>query len=98
MNTGVYVLTRQPNGDLVAGGYFRLPAEQSVGHLARLRVAWGDLTGDGHVDAQDSASFMECVTGPDGGLLSGCDCADTDSDGDVDLKDFAEFQRRFEGL
>ncbi|MBN1511771.1 MAG: hypothetical protein JXB13_07135 [Phycisphaerae bacterium] len=97
LSPGVFALTMQPTGDLTAGGNVWMPAEQESRYLAGLGVAWGDQTGDGHVNAEDSAAFMECVTGPDGGLLSGCDCADTDSDGAVDLKDFAEFQRRFEG-
>ena len=47
----------------------------------------GDCTGNGIVNLDDYEVFVDCITGPDGGLLDGCGCADLDGDLDVDLRD-----------
>jgi hypothetical protein len=55
----------------------------------------GDCDGDGDVDLADYACFLDCLTGPDGGLLPDCGPFDFDSDSDVDLRDLAIFQEVF---
>jgi hypothetical protein len=56
----------------------------------------GDINLDGSVNLADYALFAECVTGSGNGMLPGCGAADVDDDFDVDVEDFAEFQRSFE--
>ena len=53
----------------------------------------GDLDGDGHVDIGDVDLFGDCMNGPDVAPPGGCTRAKLDGDSDVDLADFAEFQR-----
>jgi hypothetical protein len=60
-----------------------------------LRVVPGDLNGDGVVTLGDAARFAECLGGPAGTVLPGCECADADLDGNVDLADFRAFQEQF---
>lgn len=55
----------------------------------------GDLNGDGVVNGADFTAFTGCLTGPDNGMLTGCDDADLDLDVDVDLADSAVFQLNF---
>ncbi len=50
---------------------------------------------EGLCDPAGIYTFIGCVTGPDGGLPGFCGCVDADDDGDVDLRDFAYFQRSF---
>ena len=57
----------------------------------------GDCDDDGDVDLTDYACFHGCLTGPDGGLLSGCEPFDFDGDTDTDLLDGAAFQVSFTG-
>jgi len=56
----------------------------------------GDLNGDGQRNQADFAIMAGCVGGPQSPRPPKCDCADTDADGDIDLRDFAEFSRVFE--
>jgi len=65
----------------------------TVWHSA-LQSCPGDCLLDGVVDDQDQVGFTACMSGPAGGLLDlYCSCADYDVDLDVDLLDFAAFQR-----
>ncbi len=65
--------------------------------------ASGDYDSDGAVAQDDFYYFQECLTnerlgingGPDNDAGPGCRFADLDSDADVDLLDFAEFQNLF---
>ncbi len=61
----------------------------------------GDLTCDGTVAGDDFVAFVGCMTGPDGGPVVGfCTAGDfpeSEPDGDVDLRDFAQFQLVFTG-
>ncbi len=62
----------------------------------------GDINGDEQVNLEDSQAYPECMVGPLGPqdppvYSSECRCLDADDDGDVDLADFAEFQRGFTG-
>lgn len=54
-----------------------------------------DMDSDGDVDWDDIRPFVDCMTGPEGGMLSGCDNGDVDHDDDVDLRDFQGFQVYF---
>ena len=58
----------------------------------------GDCDPNGRLDRADFASLVGCMAGPGSTVPAECDCADMDSDGDVDLADFAEFQTRFSNL
>ncbi len=58
-------------------------------------LAPGDHDGDGDIDLADYASFPACLTGPEGGNLSGCDPFDFDVDTDIDLADYAGYQLVF---
>jgi len=57
----------------------------------------GDLDGDDDVDLDDFVLFVDCLTGPSGGVLEGCEDADLDGDNDVDLVDFIEFMEAISG-
>jgi hypothetical protein len=73
-----------------------------------VRGLYGDVDGDRDIDLDDYAMLADCLNGPiiassigvqplftgsDGALSPECEPADFDADGDVDLNDFAEFQR-----
>ncbi len=53
----------------------------------------GDMDDDGAVNDGDNIDFINCLLGPDHG--SSCVCADFDNDGNVDVRDYAAFQWRF---
>lgn len=55
-------------------------------------VVPGDVNGDCVVDFADAMRLMECLLGPDNGLGTGCGPLDFDLDGDVEMRDAAEFQ------
>ena len=58
--------------------------------------AWGDHNGSGGLDPGDLAAFMNCLAGPDVPAAAGCACRlDADTDGDLDLRDFAALQPAF---
>jgi len=57
----------------------------------------GDCVFDGVVNLLDFNQLVDCTTGPDATTVDACRCQDTDSDGDVDLHDFAGFQSGFSG-
>ncbi len=55
----------------------------------------GDVNNDGVVDHDDLMWMPTCLAGPGGSLGVECGLLDCDSDGDVDLLDFAAFQRLY---
>ena len=71
--------------------------EGSFGFVAG-PVPRGDHDGDDDTDLFDFQSFLDCVTGPGGGVPPGCEVFDFDEDNDVDFDDFAVFQEVFTGL
>ncbi len=55
--------------------------------------AWGDVTGDGLVDAADVAVLAACLSGPGQPAPEECLCLlDADGDGDLDMRDYAVLQ------
>ena len=52
---------------------------------------------DGDIDLRDFAYFQACFTGEGGGVPTGCECADLNSDGNVDLGDYGLVNLRMEG-
>jgi len=62
--------------------------------MRRLRTGEADFDGD--IDLEDAAVLHDCLTGP-GDFDRLCDCRflDLDHDRDVDLADFARFQRAY---
>ena len=68
----------------------------SVVRGATAQAASGDIDGNGFIDGRDYHEFHGCLaaSGPGVGGLSGpCTANFDDQDGDVDLADFASFQR-----
>lgn len=53
----------------------------------------GDYNGDGEFTNTDVAIFMNCFRGPGGQPPANCETFDFDQDHDVDLADYARFQR-----
>ncbi len=84
--------------DLMIGGWFDLAGGGPAGHLARWGPAVGDLDQSSHVNLADWDLFVDCLAGPGAAPPPGCDCADADTDGDVDLGDAAAFQIRLMGV
>jgi hypothetical protein len=83
-----------------------LPCENAWDYIRVGRIpddASGDYDSDAVITASDFYFFHECLTnqrpgingGPDLDAGPGCRFADFDSDSDVDLLDFAEFQNLF---
>jgi len=62
------------------------------------RIRTGEADFDGDIDLDDARVLHDCLTGP-GDFDRLCDCRflDLDHDRDVDLADFARFQRAFTG-
>ena len=54
-----------------------------------------DFSGDGRLNLNDFGQWVGCMRGPDADLLPGCNVAEIDGDGDVDVMDFAEMQILF---
>jgi len=73
----------QPDAVAMAGGGFQL----NGGFWFELVP--GDCDQDGVVYLIDHEVFADCLGGPQGGVLSGCECFDVDRSGHVDLRDFA---------
>ena len=81
----------QPDAGALSGGDFTLTAG------FWFPVVPGDADGDGAITLHDHAVFVDCISGERVGPPDGCSSLDSDVDGDIDLKDFASFQRLFSG-
>lgn len=55
----------------------------------------GDHDGDGDVDLQDVAAYLQCADGPAGPAAIDCQAFDWNGDQDVDFADFGQLQRAF---
>lgn len=84
--------TGQPNGGVMTGGEFTLTS--GFWFLPAL----GDCNLDGGINLHDYEVFPDCMSGPAGGESGPeCVCLDWDQDGAIDMRDFAELQRRHSG-
>jgi glucose/arabinose dehydrogenase len=92
----VVSISEDANGELyicdLAGEVFRVIPDGVVSAPTP-----SDYDNDGDVDGADADAFNDCMGGPDNSYTSClCDVFDTDdTDGDVDLRDFADFQRNY---
>jgi hypothetical protein len=73
--------------------FFDVDTNQTL--TIRPEGVFGDLDQDANVNLDDHDLFSDCLTGPGGGVLPGCDRADLDEDVDVDLDDFQAFMAAF---
>ena len=62
-------------------------------------VVPGDCNANGFMDLGDHAIFVDCMTHfpSDIAPRPGCECADIDNSGTIDLRDFKDNQQRFLG-
>jgi hypothetical protein len=81
----------QPDAGVIAGGAFELTGG------FWFKVAPTDCNDDGAVNLVDHAPFTDCLAGPAGAVLTGCNCYDVNRDARVDLRDFAAGQTMFAG-
>jgi len=79
----------QPVTNDSSGGRFELTSGFWV------RTPPGDFDSDGVTGLVDLAEFSTCISAPDAAAEPFCSCFDIDSDGDVDLRDFARIQAAF---
>ncbi len=92
----VVAISEDANGELyicdLAGEVFRIIPDGAVDLPTP-----SDYDNDGDVDDFDTVAFRDCMGGPDDSYTNClCDVFDTDdTDGDVDLRDFADFQRKY---
>jgi len=56
----------------------------------------GDCDQDGRILFSDLDRLVKCSSGEGVAITGGCECADSDLDGDVDLADFAAYQLAFD--
>ncbi|HON64891.1 MAG TPA: glycoside hydrolase family 2 TIM barrel-domain containing protein [Phycisphaerae bacterium] len=56
-----------------------------------------DADGDCDIDSEDVQAFIECASGPQRPVATGCQAHDVDGDGDVDQDDFGALQRCLTG-
>lgn len=107
MTTPSTTIRIDPDGDegplcesvILSGEIAACDVKANLGE-ARVRVTTtpyrpGDSDGDNDVDLANFVSFLDCVSGPGGGLMTDCHYYDFDIDLDVDLDDWGWFQRLF---
>jgi hypothetical protein len=84
-------LTIDPVGPSDAGNYSVEVSNSCDSTTSTAAGLWqrGDLDHNSTVDSSDAMIFGDCLTGPGVATLEGCEPADIDADGDVDLADFA---------
>ncbi len=69
----------------------------TIDNLLFTRAGSPDCDVDTDVDLADFAYFQQCFTGEGGGVPSGCECADLNFDGNVDIDDYRLINLRMEG-
>ncbi len=87
------------NGVVVLRGTRYALSALDVAMLADVGVSVhvaSDINGDGSVDLLDYTEFLDCQTQSGVPVAFGCESADFDFDLDVDLVDFAAFQRSYD--
>ena len=57
----------------------------------------GDFDDDADLDPFDLDQFLNCFTGPRGGVPPGCEDGDLEEDDDIDFADFGVIQRNYTG-
>ena len=82
----------QPDAGAMSGGDFEL-----IGGFwaAATATVVGDCNQDGGIDLSDYTCFSDCLTGPVATPSPECLGFDFDADNDIDVHDFAYFQRIF---
>jgi len=88
------VTTDIDEDDRIRGCHVDMGADESVYFSGSCRLP-GDLDGDFNVDLVDHGILITCLQGPDVPYPVGCDPADFNTDGDVDLSDAGSFMRQF---
>lgn len=92
---------RYPNPDSVLLWAARFELNEHTTHWDYIRYGdipvdgSGDFDSDGLVGQSDVRYFLECLDDAETGAGPGCRFSDFDFDGDVDLEDYAAFQRSF---
>lgn len=81
----------QPDAGILVGGDLELTGGFWFG------LPPTDCNDDGSVNLLDHDSFTQCLTGPGGVVIAGCECFDVDRSGTVDLRDFAAAQSAYTG-
>lgn len=71
------------------GGWKSSETDDGPRLVLTLHTPPADLDEDGLLELDDVAQFVQCLTGPTAPVLPGCTPADADSDGDVDILDYA---------
>ncbi|MBI1827346.1 MAG: hypothetical protein HYR83_13275 [Planctomycetes bacterium] len=79
----------QPDAGAMVGGSFQLTGG------FWFEISPGDCDEDGVVNLMDHEFFTHCLAGPEGGVLSDCECFDVDRNGNIDLHDFAVISQEF---
>lgn len=83
-------------GAAMIGGAFELTGGFWPGLLESV-ASPGDCNREGDIALDDHAGFPPCMLGPDNGVQAGCDNADLDGSGIVDLASVYLFQQLFTG-
>jgi len=99
-NTVEQVLLRTPTPGVYevivrAAGINEGPQGYALAVTGDMLATPADCTQDWTVGLDDLEPFTSCLSGPDSSAMSGCQCADTDGDEDVDLRDFQSLQLGF---
>lgn len=88
------------NRNLALAEQIEVSGGASFAFDVQINSAMFDADADGDVDPSDLAAFLDCLGGPDATVPGSCNhlpLMDWDTDDDVDLADFQQFQRMFTG-
>jgi hypothetical protein len=86
----------QPDIGIGAVAWLDLGAYESAALTANCASdCVGDPSGDRRVDFEDLPLLIDCLGGPTQSAGSGCALSNLNTDGVIDLRDFAVFQQRF---